>query len=290
MKPPSTIAAKPNVSKREAAAKIGVTLPKVICSREISSEEALAFFTEGKTAELTEFISRFGRPFAATLVLKDNGRHGFDSNPAKAKRLAPAPRTSPRRARPRPPRPPPRRPPPKRQQPPKRLAPPKTAATKTKAKAGAEKKHPPQPRKSLPRRPPPPLPRLQPEKTATTAVKKAAPAKAKELVAVGASAAARPRQAQGPGPQGRAQRVGLFFRIISANPCRLRNTYTGSEFNNMSTITHQAGLKRFLELGQQFSASGTVGASTLLCFFQAGQSGPHSPHGQLRPCRQQRRR
>ncbi len=61
--------------------KVGVTLPKSICSREISVEEALAFFTQGRTGELTEFMSRFGRPFAATLVLQPNGRHGFEFKP-----------------------------------------------------------------------------------------------------------------------------------------------------------------------------------------------------------------
>jgi len=61
--------------------KIGATLPKVICSREISIEEALAYFTQGRTGELTEFMSRFGRPFAATLVLQPNGRHGFEFKP-----------------------------------------------------------------------------------------------------------------------------------------------------------------------------------------------------------------
>ena len=37
----------------------------------------------GKTELLTDFTSRFGRPFSATLVLKDNGRHGFEFPPRK---------------------------------------------------------------------------------------------------------------------------------------------------------------------------------------------------------------
>ena len=37
----------------------------------------------GKTELLTDFTSRFGRPFSATLVLKDTGRHGFEFPPRK---------------------------------------------------------------------------------------------------------------------------------------------------------------------------------------------------------------
>ena len=68
--------------------KMGVVLPKVVCQREISVEEAKAFFSTGKTAELTDFVSRFGRPFAATLVLKDNGRHGFEFTPREGRQGA----------------------------------------------------------------------------------------------------------------------------------------------------------------------------------------------------------
>jgi DNA topoisomerase-3 len=54
------------------------TLPRTVCKREIIREEALAYVSEKRTPMLQEFISRYGRPFAATLFLKENGRHGFE--------------------------------------------------------------------------------------------------------------------------------------------------------------------------------------------------------------------
>jgi DNA topoisomerase-3 len=65
--------------------KIGVTLPRIVCQREITEEEAKAYFSTGKTEELTDLISRFGRPFAATLVLQENGRHTFEFKPREGK-------------------------------------------------------------------------------------------------------------------------------------------------------------------------------------------------------------
>jgi DNA topoisomerase III len=58
-----------------------VLLPRTVCRREVTREEALTYFTQGKTEVLTDFISRKGRPFSATLVLKDTGRHGFEFLP-----------------------------------------------------------------------------------------------------------------------------------------------------------------------------------------------------------------
>jgi hypothetical protein len=74
--------------------KIGVTLPKQICQREITAEEATQFFVEGKTPEFADFISRFGRPFAASLVLQETGRHGFEFKPREGKPGSPGPRKS----------------------------------------------------------------------------------------------------------------------------------------------------------------------------------------------------
>lgn len=65
--------------------KIGVVLPKLVCQREIQVEEALAYFTQGATPELPDFISRFGRPFTAKLTLQPNGRHTFEFPPREAK-------------------------------------------------------------------------------------------------------------------------------------------------------------------------------------------------------------
>jgi len=61
----------------------GFVFPRTVCKREITRDEALHYLREGKTELLTDFTSRFGRPFSATLVLKDNGRHGFEFPPRK---------------------------------------------------------------------------------------------------------------------------------------------------------------------------------------------------------------
>jgi DNA topoisomerase-3 len=56
-------------------------LPRTICKREITREEAALYCRDKRTPLLAEFTSRFGRPFSATLVLKENGRHGFEFQP-----------------------------------------------------------------------------------------------------------------------------------------------------------------------------------------------------------------
>ena len=61
----------------------GFVMPRTVCKREITREEAEYYLREGKTELLTDFTSRFGRPFSATLVLKDTGRHGFEFPPRK---------------------------------------------------------------------------------------------------------------------------------------------------------------------------------------------------------------
>jgi DNA topoisomerase-3 len=63
----------------------GFVLPRTVCKREITREEAEIYVRSGKTELLTEFTSRFGRPFAATLVLKKNGRHGFEFQPREGR-------------------------------------------------------------------------------------------------------------------------------------------------------------------------------------------------------------
>ena len=55
--------------------------PRTVCKREITRDEALVYLRDGKTELLTDFTSRHGRPFSATLVLKDTGRHGFEFPP-----------------------------------------------------------------------------------------------------------------------------------------------------------------------------------------------------------------
>jgi DNA topoisomerase-3 len=61
----------------------GFVFPRTVCKREITREEAEYYLRTGKTELLTDFTSRFGRPFSATLVLKDTGRHGFEFPPRK---------------------------------------------------------------------------------------------------------------------------------------------------------------------------------------------------------------
>jgi len=56
-------------------------LPRTVCKREITRDEAIAYITNKRTEQLTDFTSRYGRPFAATLFLKENGRHGFEFAP-----------------------------------------------------------------------------------------------------------------------------------------------------------------------------------------------------------------
>lgn len=65
----------------EAPKSCGFVLPRTVCKREIARDEAESYLKNGRTELLTEFTSRFGRPFSATLVLKPNGRHGFEFQP-----------------------------------------------------------------------------------------------------------------------------------------------------------------------------------------------------------------
>lgn len=66
----------------------GFTLPRTVCKREISRDEAQVYLAGGRTELLTDFTSRYGRPFSATLVLRKNGRHGFEFPPRAGKRGA----------------------------------------------------------------------------------------------------------------------------------------------------------------------------------------------------------
>ena len=60
-------------------------MSRTVCKREITREEFLVYLGTGKTDLLESFTSRFGRPFSATLVLKESGRHGFEFPPRKTK-------------------------------------------------------------------------------------------------------------------------------------------------------------------------------------------------------------
>jgi len=52
-------------------------VPREICKREITRDEALPLFTKGETEVLENFVSKAGKPFAAQLYFKKSGRHGF---------------------------------------------------------------------------------------------------------------------------------------------------------------------------------------------------------------------
>jgi DNA topoisomerase-3 len=69
----------------------GFTLPRTVCKREVTREEALVYLSQGRTDLLTDFTSRYGRPFSATLVLKKTGRHGFEFPPRPGRRGASEP-------------------------------------------------------------------------------------------------------------------------------------------------------------------------------------------------------
>ncbi len=75
----------PSPTKPEKPPHPGWVLPRTVCKREITRDEAEVYLREGKTELLTDFTSRFGRPFSATLVLKDTGRHGFEFPPRTKK-------------------------------------------------------------------------------------------------------------------------------------------------------------------------------------------------------------
>ena len=57
-------------------------LPKLVCERTMSPARRNNSL-EGKTELLGGFISRRGKPFRARLILKANGRHGFEFEPRK---------------------------------------------------------------------------------------------------------------------------------------------------------------------------------------------------------------
>lgn len=57
-------------------------MPRTVCKREITREDAIAYVRDGRTPVLTDFISQRGRPFSASLVLKpETGRHSFEFPP-----------------------------------------------------------------------------------------------------------------------------------------------------------------------------------------------------------------
>ena len=73
-------------------------LPRTVCKREIMRDEAERYVSEKRTEMLSDFISRYGRPFGATLFLKENGRHGFEFAPRQPRKKAARKKTSRKKA------------------------------------------------------------------------------------------------------------------------------------------------------------------------------------------------
>ncbi|MHB2017219.1 MAG: DNA topoisomerase 3 [Candidatus Xenobia bacterium] len=61
--------------------KQAVSLPRIVCRREMTREEAATYFSTGKTELIDDFVSKRNRPFKAFLYLKDTGRYGFEFPP-----------------------------------------------------------------------------------------------------------------------------------------------------------------------------------------------------------------
>ena len=59
-------------------------LPRTICKRELTRDEATDLIVKGKTELLPEFTSKRGRPFSAILLIRENGRYGFEFPPRGA--------------------------------------------------------------------------------------------------------------------------------------------------------------------------------------------------------------
>ncbi len=68
-------------ARKQKVDSCGFVFPRTVCKREVTRDEALVYLQNRRTDLLTDFTSRHGRPFSATLVLKDNGRHGFEFPP-----------------------------------------------------------------------------------------------------------------------------------------------------------------------------------------------------------------
>jgi len=69
----------------------GFLVPRTVCKREITRDEVMKMLgPDKKTDLLTDFTSRFGRPFSAMLFMKENGRHGFEFAPRQPRGKAEA--------------------------------------------------------------------------------------------------------------------------------------------------------------------------------------------------------
>lgn len=60
---------------------VGPVLPRLVCKREMTRQEAIAYFQEGETPLIEDFISKYGRPFRAKLKMKADGTRQFEFPP-----------------------------------------------------------------------------------------------------------------------------------------------------------------------------------------------------------------
>jgi DNA topoisomerase-3 len=67
-------AAKKPVKKKK---RLQSRMPKILCGYPVPRDEFIKFIQTGQTAPITDFKSKKGRPFAASLHLKDNGNFEF---------------------------------------------------------------------------------------------------------------------------------------------------------------------------------------------------------------------
>lgn len=65
----------------EKGGKPKAVLPKEVCERPMTPEEAAKYFTDGTTGVLSGFKSKKGRAFRAELIMQKSGRHGFEFPP-----------------------------------------------------------------------------------------------------------------------------------------------------------------------------------------------------------------
>lgn len=57
---------------------VGIMLPKVLCKRDMRPEDVTDLLEKGRTAELSGFVSKAGRPFKAALSLRPDGGCAFE--------------------------------------------------------------------------------------------------------------------------------------------------------------------------------------------------------------------
>ncbi|MEN9824898.1 MAG: hypothetical protein RI953_643, partial [Pseudomonadota bacterium] len=70
----------PTTARKVAAKKpkkLMARMPKTLCGHAVSRDEFRSFVITGMTPAITDFKSKKGRPFAATLHLKANGNFEF---------------------------------------------------------------------------------------------------------------------------------------------------------------------------------------------------------------------